>query len=291
MSLILKVYMQLYTLGYDYDTTTWAKVNETWGRIDRLMPNWDELEKWMFQVRSEVLASIPDQRDSFEGQVRVAEELQHRYGRWQDQDCLMVKAALMKYATPGTGRVNLTTFKTAELPGGWKVSESIGYLREMGALDESNPQNPSVVVPKYFDTPSNCARTSKYYQVCCISECEALLGHLERKLGSPHASPAQIVELVEHLPSGTIEVPRTLPPSLIKRLQSVAAFHGGDAPLHGRLFRQWMHHAFPFECSFPSLSPAAAKMAASKPAATTKKPGGMVRRQARASQLWSAMPS
>lgn len=202
----------------------------------------------------------------------------------------MIKAAIVKYAMPGTGRVNLTTFRHASLPGGWKMSESEAYLREMGALDESNPQNPSVVVPNYFDTPSNCARTSRFYQVCCISECEALLGHLEKTLGSPHASPAQILAIVEQLPSSTVEVPRKLPASLVRRLEGVAAFHGGEAPLHGRLFRQWMHHAYPFECSYPALSPSAQKAAqaasaakassaAQQAPAATKRPGAMVRRQ------------
>merc|ERR1719263_2324591 len=30
--------------------------------------------------------------------------------------------------------------------------------------------------------------------------------------------------------------------------------HGGQVPMHGRLFAQWMHHAFPRECPFPHLT-------------------------------------
>merc|ERR1719350_2783930 len=118
---------------------------------------------------------------------------------------------MMKYVTPGTGRVSLDTFYHAELPGGWKPLESRDYLQHMGALDESDPSNPSVVIPNYFDTPSNCAQVSQYYRVCCISGCESLLGHLERKLGSPRATPQQIIDIVENLPSATVDVPRKLP--------------------------------------------------------------------------------
>merc|ERR1712107_499075 len=38
------------------------------------------------------------------------------------------------------------------------------------------------------------------------------------------------------------------------RLREIAKAHGGVVPLHGRLFAQWMHHAFPRECPFPHVS-------------------------------------
>merc|ERR1719188_2238198 len=101
--------------------------------------------------------------------VKVLEEMQHRYGRWQDQTCLSIKEELLEYATSGTGRVPLWKFYGANLTGGWKPTESKAYLQHMGALDESDPSSPSVVVPNYFDTPSNCVEVSKYYRVCCIS--------------------------------------------------------------------------------------------------------------------------
>merc|ERR1719330_1455728 len=108
------------------------------------------------------------------------------------------------------------------------------YLSEIGALDDSDPANPSVVVPNYFSSPSSCSRPSSYYFACCISECESLRGFLERRLGSPDASPQQILGLVAELPSTSVEAPRTLPAQLIQRLESVAAMHGGHAPLHSR---------------------------------------------------------
>merc|ERR1719197_1201415 len=41
---------------------------------------------------------------------------------------------------------------------------------------------------------------------------------------------------------------------LLNRLDSIAAMHGGSVPLHGRLFAQWMHLAYPRECPFPHVS-------------------------------------
>lgn len=47
--------------------------------------------------------------------------------------------------------------------------------------------------------------------------------------------------------SDTVAAPRELSEGLRVRLQEVAALHGGKVPIHGRLFAQWMHHAFPRE--------------------------------------------
>merc|ERR1719414_2044425 len=40
----------------------------------------------------------------------------------------------------------------------------------------------------------------------------------------------------------------------MQRLDTIAEMQGGHAKLHSRLFQQWMHHAYPNECSFPSLA-------------------------------------
>merc|ERR1719400_2486429 len=64
------------------------------------------------------------------------------------------------------------------------------------------------------------------------------MSSLERDIRSPHASPSRIAEVISGLSSD----------------KEIAHHHGGDVPLHGRLFMQWMHHAFPEECQFPHVS-------------------------------------
>merc|ERR1719254_45463 len=56
------------------------------------------------------------------------------------------------------------------------------------------------------------------------------------------------------MPSATISASRELPPLLHSRLSDIAQHHGGLVPLHGRLFAQWMHLAYPRECNYPHLS-------------------------------------
>merc|ERR1719277_1977312 len=47
---------------------------------------------------------------------------------------------------------------------------------------------------------------------------------------------------------------RTIAPWLRHRLLEVAKLHGGLVPLHGRLFAQWLHYAYPRECVFPHVA-------------------------------------
>merc|ERR1712054_687976 len=73
----------------------------------------------------------------------------------------------------------------------------------------------------------------------------------EREVAGPEATPERLVAIAERLPSATVTAPRTLSESLIGLLKEVASHHGGQVPLHGRLFTQWMHHAYPRECPYP----------------------------------------
>merc|ERR1712048_47443 len=96
----------------------------------------------------------------------------------------------------------------------------------------------------------NCLESSNIYALCCRNECEDLMAHLEQEIGSQEADPDRIMALVAGLSSETMG-PRVLPASLKRRLVQVAASNGGRVLLHGRLFAQWMHHAYPRECPFP----------------------------------------
>jgi len=161
---------------------------------------------------------------------------------------------MMQLESAGNGRVLLEDLYRAWLNDAGEFSESVPYLRVSGSLDESDPQHLSVIIPNYLNSPANCLASSKFHSVCCISECEGLMANLENTLASPDATPARIVELISALPSDSVKAPRSLPPTLIQRLEEIAAHHGGRVPLHGRLFAQWMHHAYPHECPYPHMA-------------------------------------
>merc|ERR1719343_1883514 len=173
---------------------------------------------------------------SFEAVSHLVESLSHSYGKWQDFECQMMKSELMQLDSEGYGRVPLGRFYTQQEHAVYKFGESVEYLRTIGALDERRPQDPQVIIANYLAGPSNCVAGSSYYSVCCLSECEGLMAELEEQIRAPSASPEQVTALVGNLSSSTVEGPRQLPKALIRRLSDIATLHGGEVPLHGRLF-------------------------------------------------------
>jgi hypothetical protein len=160
----------------------------------------------------------------------------------------------MKMEDRSTGRVRIADFYKPALAGDWQFQESVAYLKHIGALDESASAEPSVIITNYLYSHANCIASSGFYSVCCKDECEGLLGHLEEQIAAPDAKVPEIVTIVSSLKSSSVSAPRDLSDRLISRLDGIARHHEGSVPLHGRLFAQWMHHAFPHECPFPHLS-------------------------------------
>merc|ERR1719313_2784059 len=85
-------------------------------------------------------------------------------------------------------------------------------------------------------------------------------------------SVENIVKIVSQISSDTVDAPRNITSELMRKLESVANRHGGKVPLHGRLFAQWMHHAFPNECPHSHVSGTTAP----KTTVAFKKSGGKV---------------
>merc|ERR1740133_553787 len=108
--------------------------------------------------------------------------------------------------------------------------------------------------PNYIQSATNCIASESLYSVCCLNECEQLMSHLEKEIDAPEAEASRIAAIVSSLPSSTVEAPRSLSTTLLGRLNEAAATHGGTVQLHGRLFGQWMHHAFPRECPYPHVA-------------------------------------
>merc|ERR1719316_300212 len=113
-----------------------------------------------------------------------------------------------------------------------------------------------------MNSQANCIASSQYYGVCCIDECESLLGRIESHMRAPTASPSELAALVAAMPSATVPANRTLRPSQIHRLHKISKKHGGRVPIHGRLFMQWMHMVYPRECAFPHVAGATTPLAA-----------------------------
>jgi len=236
-------------------------LREMKARLDEEYPNQDETNMWVDDLRQTYALEQRSRRNpfvthpaSFDASSAFVLQFGHSFGSFQNLECHTLKRRLVEMEHEGSGRVLLSTFYSTALGGAWEFMESVEYLRNQGALDESDPKHPSVVIANYRNSRTNCLTASDYYAVCCLNECDALLDRLESKIAAPHAAPARIAEVVSNLQSDTVDAPRNLSAALLSRLDGIAEHHLGRVPLHGRLFAQWMHHAYPRECPFPHIA-------------------------------------
>merc|ERR1719272_1782388 len=246
---VLDTYMMAYILGEHLSNMTLKTAQHFTQQMPELFLAWSDTQNFVRKIKQDM--TVGDQQQiSFATLVKIAETVGEQFGKFQDAECQGLKAALVKKEDRQSGRVRLSDFYKEALDGAdgaWQFQESIGYLRQLGALDESNADEPRVMIPNYLHSQANCIASSDYYSVCCLNECEDLLGHLEKDIAAPEATSGRIAELISNLPSSTVSASRALSPTLRTRLDKIAADHGGFVQLHSRLFAQWMHHAYPRE--------------------------------------------
>jgi len=249
---VLDTYMMAYILGENLKNLTLDAARELNAQMPEIFLAWRDTQEFVNTVQKNVTkGGVPS---DFAALAKVVEGVGEQYGTFQDLECQQMKEKLVKIEYRGTGRVKLSDFYKPALGGSWQFQESAGYLRQLGLLDESVPNQPSVMIANYITSQANCIASSGFYSVCCKDECENLLSHLEQNIGAFEAKPATIAALISALPSSTVAVPQKLSITLLQRLEEIAAGHSGMVPLHSRLFAQWMHHVYPRECSFPHMS-------------------------------------
>lgn len=191
---------------------------------------------------------------SFEDAHRVVGGITKSFASFWVSECSSLKDQLVAMDKHHTGRVPLSRFYGTGLEAEWRFGESEAYLRELGALDESNWLGKQVIIPNYIQGTSNCIVTTPHYLVCCANECEGILAEIEESIGSPTAEPAELLAIVSGLSSQATlddDFPPALGSSLRGQLEQIASVHDGRVPLHGRLFAQWLHYVFPRECVYP----------------------------------------
>jgi len=259
--LAVKAYLIGFVVGGNLTITGMEDFDFLERELPEIYPDWHDTYMWledlqethdlMLQSRRNPFVA---KRDTFDTSVAFVQEFGHNFGSYQDLECKALKSRLVEMEYHSTGRIRLSRFYAGGVNGDWTLSESVAYLRNLGVLDETDPSKPSVAIANYMTSSTNCLATSGFYSVCCTNECEGLMQRLEKDLAAPSAIPDRIVESVSALPSDTVDAPRNLSAALLARLGEIAEVHHGHVPLHGRLFAQWMHHAYPRECPFPHVS-------------------------------------
>jgi hypothetical protein len=257
---VLDTYMAGFILSEDLvdmsEETAMKKLHE----ITEMFAHWRETQRFVHNVwknaterlhLTDPFASAVD----FAALTTVVEDVGDQFGGFfHDTVCGTLKDKLMSLEYQNTGRIKLSEFYKPVFDGFWQFQESVGYLRELGVLEETDPKEPSVLIANYMNAPTNCIAYSGFYSACCKNECEGLLRHIEDRVSAPVAQPEAIAAFFADLASPTVPAPRILSATSLRRLDEIAVSHGGQVPLHGRLFAQWMHHEYPRECAYPHIS-------------------------------------
>lgn len=252
---MLDLYMCAYILGRAIKDSSPKELTHVKNHMAKVYSFWGETQKLIREVRVEVLGTRKEYSLSDISAVLV--EIGERFGKWQNAECQQMKTQLVSLEADEQGCVPLSSFYKNMLTSDgkdWHFGESLDYLKVNGIIDASDPGNLKVMVANYMNAPANCIASSEYYAVCCIDECESLLGQVEQRVTSATATPYELIPLVAALPSSTVPANRTLTPFQIHRLSKIAETHGGLVPIHGRLFMQWMHMVYPRECAYPHMS-------------------------------------
>jgi len=250
---VAQTYMLIYNSNGDFTAESPAHVEQQLEAFAKSVKDWDKTVAWLKQVR-EKLYPVRGGKNSitFKQTEHLIDEIGEQYGAFNDADCANLKGTLLGMESKTrVGRIRLSEFYSKGLYTNWEFTEKKDYLRSLGALDESDPKQPYVIVANYVASRPNCLDSSKFYAVCCRNECEDILSMVENNVKGNQVAPAVLLKLVPRIRSSTVHAPRKLSDTLKDRLTQVADANGGKVPIHGRLFAQWMHHAYPRECPFP----------------------------------------
>jgi len=115
--------MSLFILGKNASEMSPREVSRLLATIPSSYPGWHDTQKFVKQVRSEVVAAKAVESDFLNGELtfkavaQVVEEIGERYGHWQDAECKDLKNALVKMEHKGTGQVLLKDFYGQALDG------------------------------------------------------------------------------------------------------------------------------------------------------------------------------
>jgi hypothetical protein len=247
----IQVYLASLLSGLNMMKTTASEVEQAFDQIANVFPVWTDVEDFIArEVISQRPAALQSGKVALPDVIREFEHIHHGLSSFQRHLCTGMKAEMRKIEDQAPGYVLLSDFYKAGLNGSYMFGENVEYLRQLGALDESDPGNPRVIIPNWVNGPSNCLGTFASHDVCCHSGCEPLLETVEREIAAPAASVSRITEAV------AIAAPEVMPLTsvLLQRLNTIAAQNDGMVPIYGRLFAQWMHFVFPRDCPYPQVS-------------------------------------
>lgn len=75
---------------------------------------------------------------------------------------------------------------------------------------------------------------------------------IEAALQAPTGSATTLLSIVSNLTGSETRKSRAMLPELSEKLNDIGQLSGGQIPLHGQLFAQWLHYVEPYKCTYPA---------------------------------------
>jgi len=246
---VLEVFMAHYVFvsqqaGSGYALTL-ANAKEEIKHLEWAYDGWREIRRFVMEAVLEQAKN--GQKPPFKLAVATAaaEKVLLRFKSVSSDMCSSLKDRFMNIPNGLTGSVLLSDVRAQHDN---LFRESDKYLHELGALDETDPQSPRLLIPNVILGPSNCDATTSFYDLCCPNECEVDMEHLERALAANQTT--------DHVSSIVEDMQRRhrvaeVSAAMKDQLKDLAQAHGGKVPIHGRSFAEWLHKMLPTECPRP----------------------------------------
>jgi len=211
--------------------------------ISSIYGGWRNIDSFIQSEVAKRKAMRPLGHLTFEDVAKAADGVMLKFEEVSGAMCRDMEKDFASIEGGMNGRVRLADLRKVEHAELFRESED--YLRKVGALDESAPDGPHLLMPNYMLGPSNCDGTTSFYDLCCPNECEDHKTRLERAL----LGSKDYHETVKSVVQQRLGTP--ISEDLLKRLNSLVQANKGQVLIHGRGFADWLHAVFPRECPKP----------------------------------------
>eukprot|EP00933_Yihiella_yeosuensis_P004840 TRINITY_DN10923_c0_g1_i1.p1 TRINITY_DN10923_c0_g1~~TRINITY_DN10923_c0_g1_i1.p1 ORF type:complete len:565 (+),score=126.83 TRINITY_DN10923_c0_g1_i1:105-1799(+) len=239
---VLEVYMGHYIFTSQEDRNGYAltlkKARDEIKALESSYDGWSDIKGFIKDAVNKLGKS-----GNLNTSMTAADEVLENFNKVSAALCVDLTKHLTTLPEGITGKVPLSHLRIAS--GMEFFRESTTYLRDLGALDETDPSKPRVLLPNYIHGPSNCDGTTSFYDLCCPNECEQRLQQFELLVASnPDKDSASLIAEV-------IEFESELSEEQKQQLRELVHRKSDHAFLHGRPFAQFLHETFPGECPRP----------------------------------------
>ncbi|CAE7522943.1 licD [Symbiodinium natans] len=241
---VLEVFMAHYVYvsqkvdsGY---ALTLPKALEEVNTISRIYGGWPQIRSFIHDQVEKAL--LKKSSLTFDDAAEAADAVLLLFQEVSGAMCHDMERTFQTLRGGDRGLVRLSELRTAD--GGDLFRESVDYLRQLGALDETG-RDAYVFMPNYMLGPSNCDGTTSFYDLCCPNSCEAYKGKLEQALMSAADHVDAVLRTIEDHSGSKLQ------DELLTKLKAMAKEQGDQVLIHGHAFADWLHQAFPRECPRP----------------------------------------